>query len=181
MPSGASRSRGPGQMYGNSSTNMATQGFYGQTRQLPGQLGHVTSAGGSFARGASSGQASQFGSSNMARQSSDEARAASLSQQASLAISRSQSGQQQTPTARHPSSGFTNGQQVPATSASAPTTSSLSQFQTFAEHSYLDMDYGLNERDVQDAAAAFGDSTQLEAALAEPNMRERLYQAMANR
>lgn len=181
MPSGASRSRGPGQMYGNSSTNMASQGFYGQTRQLPGQLGHVTSAGGSFARGASSGQASQFGSSNMARQSSDEARAASLSQQASLAISRSQSGQQQTPTARHPSSGFTNGQQVPATSASAPTTSSLSQFQTFAEHSYLDMDYGLNERDVQDAAAAFGDSTQLEAALAEPNMRERLYQAMANR
>ncbi|KAL7956317.1 hypothetical protein V8C34DRAFT_289099 [Trichoderma compactum] len=180
MPPGASRPRGPGQMYGNSPTNMASQGFYPQTRQLPGQLGHVT-GGGSFARGTSSGQASQFGSSNMARQTSDEARAASLSQQASLAISRSQSGQQQAATARHPSSGFTNGQQVPATSASAPTTSSLSQFQSFAEHSYLDMDYGLNERDVQDAAAAFGDSTQLEAALAEPNMRERLYQAMANR
>ncbi|KAJ4860183.1 hypothetical protein T069G_05171 [Trichoderma breve] len=180
MPPGAARPRGPGQMYGNSPTNMASQGFYPQTRQLPGQLGHVA-GGGSFARGTGSGQASQFGSSNMARQTSDEARAASLSQQASLAISRSQSGQQQAATARHPSSGFTNGQQVPATSASAPTTSSLSQFQTFAEHSYLDMDYGLNERDVQDAAAAFGDSTQLEAALAEPNMRERLYQAMANR
>ncbi|KAL7942328.1 hypothetical protein V8C42DRAFT_354867 [Trichoderma barbatum] len=179
MP-GAPRPRGPGQMYGNSPTNMASQGFYAQTRQLPGQLGHVTS-GGSFARGTSSGQASQFGTSNMARQSSDDARAASLSQQASLAISRSQSGQQHTPTARHPSTGFTNGQQVPATSAAAPTTSSLSQFQSFAEHSYLDMDYGLNERDVQDAAAAFGDSTQLEAALAEPNMRERLYQAMTNR
>ncbi|KAL7930891.1 hypothetical protein V8C35DRAFT_311656 [Trichoderma chlorosporum] len=183
MPPGASRSRGPGQMYGNSSTNMTSQGFYPQTRQLPGQLGHVPGAGGSFARGTSSGQASQFGSSTMARQSSDETRAANLSQQASLAISRSQSGQQQTATARHSSSGFTNGQQqVPATSASAPTTSSLSQFQTFAEHSYLDMDYGLNERDVQDAAAAFGDSTQLEAALAaEPSMRERMYQVMANR
>ncbi|PNP58113.1 hypothetical protein THARTR1_02271 [Trichoderma harzianum] len=180
MPPGASRPRGPGQVYGNSPTNMTSQGFYPQTRQLPGQLGHVT-GGGSFARGTSGGQASQFASSNMARQTSDEARAASLSQQASLAISRSQSGQQQAATARHPSSGFTNGQQVPATSASAPTTSSLSQFQSFAEHSYLDMDYGLNERDVQDAAAAFGDSTQLEAALAEPNMRERLYQAMANR
>ncbi|KAL6858603.1 hypothetical protein J3F83DRAFT_351722 [Trichoderma novae-zelandiae] len=178
MPPGSSRPR-PGQMYGNSPTGMTSQGFYTQTRQLPGQLGHVTS-GGSFARGSGSGQPSPFGPSHMARQSSDD-RAVSLSQQASLAISRSQAGQQQTPTARHPSSGFTNGQQVPATSASAPTTSSLSQFQTFAEHSYLDMDYGLNERDVQDAAAAFGDSTQLEAALAEGNIRERLYQAMTNR
>ncbi|KAH6610925.1 hypothetical protein Trco_000945 [Trichoderma cornu-damae] len=179
MPPGSSRPRGPSQMYGNSpTTSMASQGFYAQTRQLPGQLGHVTSASASFARGPSSGQTSHFGSSSMARQSSDDARAVSLSQHASLAISRSQSGQQQTPTARHPSSAFTNGQQVPATSASAPTTSSLSQFQSFAEHSYLDMDYGLNERDVQDAAAAFGDSTQLEAALVEPNIRERLYQAM---
>ncbi|TFB05870.1 hypothetical protein CCMA1212_002321 [Trichoderma ghanense] len=177
MPPGSSRPR-QGQMYGNSPTGMTSQGFYAQTRQLPGQLGHVT--GGSFARGAGSGQASQFGPSNMSRQSSDD-RAVSLSQQASLAISRSQAGQQQTPTARHPSSGFTNGQQAPATSASVPTTSSLSQFQNFAEHSYLDMDYGLNERDVQDAAAAFGDSTQLEAALAEGNIRERLYQAMTNR
>lgn len=182
MPPGSSRPRGPGQMYGNSPTNMASQGFYTQTRQLPGQLGHVTSGGGSFARGTGSGQTSQFGSSNMARQSSEDARAVSLSQQAqaSLAISRSQSGQQQTPTARHPSSGFTNGQQVPTTSASAPTTSSLSQFQTFAEHSYLDMDYGLNERDVQDAAAAFGDSTQLDVTMNEPNIRDRLYHAMTS-
>ncbi|KAL6896234.1 hypothetical protein HDV57DRAFT_521275 [Trichoderma longibrachiatum] len=181
MAPGASRPR-PGQMYGNSPTGMNAQGFYAQARQLPGQLGHVTGGGGggSFARSTGSGQASQFGSSNMARQSSDD-RAVSLSQQASLAISRSQAGQQQTPTARHSSSGFPNGQQVPATSASVPTTSSLSQFQNFAEHSYLDMDYGLNERDVQDAAAAFGDSTQLEAALAEGNIRERLYQAMTNR
>ncbi|KAL7807651.1 hypothetical protein V8C26DRAFT_310944 [Trichoderma gracile] len=184
MGPGSSRPR-PGQMYGNSPTGMTSQGFYAQTRQLPGQLGHVTGGGGggggsSFGRATGSGQASQFGSSNMARQSSDD-RAVSLSQQASLAISRSQAGQQQTPTARHPSSGFTNGQQAPATSASVPTTSSLSQFQNFAEHSYLDMDYGLNERDVQDAAAAFGDSTQLEAALAEGSIRERLYQVMTNR
>ncbi|KAK1239581.1 hypothetical protein MKX07_001035 [Trichoderma sp. CBMAI-0711] len=183
MGPGSSRPR-PGQMYGNSPTGLTSQGFYAQTRQLPGQLGHVTGGGGggsSFARATGSGQASQFGSSSMARQSSDD-RAVSLSQQASLAISRSQAGQQQqTPPARHPSSGFTNGQQAPATSASVPTTSSLSQFQNFAEHSYLDMDYGLNERDVQDAAAAFGDSTQLEAALAEGNIRERLYQVMANR
>ncbi|KAH0498752.1 hypothetical protein TgHK011_005990 [Trichoderma gracile] len=184
MAPGSSRPR-PGPMYGNSPTGMTSQGFYAQTRQLPGQLGHVTGGGGggggsSFGRATGSGQASQFGSSNMARQSSDD-RAVSLSQQASLAISRSQAGQQQTPTARHPSSGFTNGQQAPATSASVPTTSSLSQFQNFAEHSYLDMDYGLNERDVQDAAAAFGDSTQLEAALAEGSIRERLYQVMTNR
>ncbi|KAM0259548.1 hypothetical protein ACHAQJ_003274 [Trichoderma viride] len=178
MPPASSRPRGPSQMYGSSPTSMASQGFYGQPRPLPGQLGHVTSGSGGFARGTGSGQTPQFGPSNMARQSSDDARAASLSQQASLAISRSQSGQQQTPTARHPSSDYANGQQVPATSASAPTTSSLSHFQSFGEHSYLDMDYGLNERDVQDSAAAFGDSTQLEAALAEPNMRERLYQAM---
>jgi hypothetical protein len=178
MPPGSSRSRGPSQMYGSSPTGMGSQGFYGQPRQLPGQLGHVTSGSGSFARGTGSGQTPQFGSSNIARQGSNDARAASLSQQASLAISRSQSGQQQAPTARHPSSDFANGQQAPATSASAPSTSSLSHFQSFAEHSYLDMDYGLNERDVQDSAAAFGDSTQLEAALAEPNMRERLYQAM---
>ncbi|RFU76764.1 hypothetical protein TARUN_5465 [Trichoderma arundinaceum] len=178
MPPGSSRPRGPGQMYSSSPTSMTSQGFYAQTRQLPGQLGHVTSGNNSFTRGTGSGPTSQFGSSNMARQSSDDARAVTLSQQASLAISRSHSGQQQTPTARHPSSGFTNGQQVPATSSSAPTTSSLSQFQPFSEHSYLDMDYGLNERDVQDSAAAFGDSTQLEAALVEPNIRERLYQAM---
>ncbi|PTB64106.1 hypothetical protein BBK36DRAFT_21753 [Trichoderma citrinoviride] len=183
MPPGSSRPR-PGQMYGNSPTGITSQGFYAQTRQLPGQLGHVAGGGGggSFARGAGSGQAAQFGPSSMARQSSDD-RAVNLSQQAALAVSRSQAGQQQTPTARHPSSGFTNGQQVSATSTSAsvPTTSSLSQFQNFGEHSYLDMDYGLNERDVQDAAAAFGDSTQLEAALADGNMRERLYQAMTNR
>ncbi|KAM0455500.1 hypothetical protein ACHAPV_007842 [Trichoderma viride] len=179
MPPVSSRPRAPSQMYGSSPTSMSSQGFYNQARQLPGQLGHAATNSGSFARGTGSNQASPFGSSsnsNMARQSSNDARTASLSQQASLAISRSQSGH--TPTARHASSGFASSQQVPATSASAPSTSGLGHFSSFAEHSYLDMDYGLNERDVQDSAAAFGDSTPLDVTLVEPNMRERLYQAM---
>ncbi|KAL6887869.1 hypothetical protein GGI43DRAFT_417253 [Trichoderma evansii] len=177
MPPGSSRPRAPSQMYGSSPTSMSSQGFYNQARQLPGQLGHAATNSGSFARGTGNNQTSSFGSSsNMARQSSDDARTVSLSQQASLAISRSQSGH--TPTARHPSSDFASSQQVPATSASAPTTSSLGHFPSFTEHSYLDMDYGLNERDVQDSAAAFGDSTPLDVTLVEPNMRERIYQAM---
>jgi hypothetical protein len=166
-------------MYGSSPTSISSQGFYNQARQLPGQLGHAATNSGSFARGTGSNQASPFGSSsnsNMARQSSNDARTASLSQQASLAISRSQSGH--TPTARHASSDFASSQQVPATSAAAPSTSGLGHFPSFTEHSYLDMDYGLNERDVQDSAAAFGDSTPLDVTLVEPNMRERLYQAM---
>lgn len=177
MPPGSSRPRAPSQMYGSSPTNMSSQGFYSQARQLPGQLGHAATNSGGFARGTGNNQTSPFGSSsNMARQSSDDARTASLSQQASLAISRSQSGH--TSTGRHPSSDFASSQQVPATSASAPTTSGLGHFPSFTEHSYLDMDYGLNERDVQDSAAAFGDSTPLDVTLVEPNIRERLYQAM---
>lgn len=178
MPPGSSRPRAPSQMYGSSPTSMSSQSFYNQARQLPGQLGHAPTNSGSFARGTGNNQTSPFGSSssNMARQSSDDARTASLSHQASLAISRSQSGH--APTARHPSSDFASSQQVPATSASAPATSSLGHFPSFTEHSYLDMDYGLNERDVQDSAAAFGDSTPLDVTLVEPNMRERLYQAM---
>ncbi|KAL7924996.1 hypothetical protein ACQKWADRAFT_284746 [Trichoderma austrokoningii] len=183
LPPGSSRPRAPSQLYGSSPTSISPQGFYNQARQLPGQLGHAATNSGSFARGTGnkSQQPSPFGSSssNMARQSSGDARTASLSQQASLAISRSQSGH--TPTARHASSSdFASSQQVPATSASAaPSTSGLGHFPAFAEHSYLDMDYGLNERDVQDSAAAFGDSTPIDVTLVEPNIRGGLYQAMS--
>ncbi|KAM5367840.1 hypothetical protein ACJZ2D_009845 [Fusarium nematophilum] len=61
----------------------------------------------------------------------------------------------------------------PQSTGSTPTPN-MSQFQDFSGQNYLDMDYTMNP----DAAAAFGGHTQLEAALAEPDMRDRIYHAI---
>ncbi|KJZ79093.1 hypothetical protein HIM_01244 [Hirsutella minnesotensis 3608] len=63
--------------------------------------------------------------------------------------------------------------------ASHPTT--INSFQGYNEQSYLNMDYGLTERDVQDAAAitALGSPSQLEAALSQPKLKEHIFQSIA--
>ncbi|RDA90531.1 hypothetical protein CP533_4147 [Ophiocordyceps camponoti-saundersi (nom. inval.)] len=50
----------------------------------------------------------------------------------------------------------------------------MGTFHSYGEQSYLNMDYGLTERDVQDAAAvtALGSPSQLEAALSQAKMRD---------
>lgn len=55
---------------------------------------------------------------------------------------------------------------------SQPTT--MGPFHSFNEQSYLNMDYGLTERDVQDATAvtALGSPSQLEPTLSQPKMRD---------
>lgn len=47
-------------------------------------------------------------------------------------------------------------------------------FHGYGEQSYLNMDYGLTERDVQDAAAvtALGSPSQLEVALSQAKLRD---------
>ncbi|XP_044714796.1 uncharacterized protein HRG_11429 [Hirsutella rhossiliensis] len=66
--------------------------------------------------------------------------------------------------------GFHSHQHQQATSQ--PNT--LGSFHSINEQSYLNMDYGLTERDVQDAAAvtALGSPSQLETTLAQPKMRD---------
>lgn len=53
----------------------------------------------------------------------------------------------------------------------------MASFQGYNDSNYMDMDYPGEATDAA-AAAAFGGHTQLEAALAEPNLRERLYHAI---
>ncbi|KAF4974498.1 hypothetical protein FZEAL_8594 [Fusarium zealandicum] len=59
-------------------------------------------------------------------------------------------------------------------STGSTATPNMAQFQDFSSQNYLDMDYSMNP----DPAAAFGNHTQLEAALAEPDMRDRIYHAI---
>lgn len=54
----------------------------------------------------------------------------------------------------------------------------MASFQSYSDSNYMDMDYPGEATDAA-AAAAFGGHTQLEAALAEPNLRERLYHAIS--
>jgi hypothetical protein len=69
-----------------------------------------------------------------------------------------------------------------ATTSSAAAQPSMAHFQGFGDHNYMDVDYGLAGRaDVNDQAEAFESQSQLEAALAESEMREQLYQAIGRR
>lgn len=54
----------------------------------------------------------------------------------------------------------------------------MASFQSYSDSNYMDMDYPGEATDAAAAAAAFGGHTQLEAALREPNLRERLYHAI---
>lgn len=56
----------------------------------------------------------------------------------------------------------------------------MGSFHGYGEQSNLNMDYGLTERDVQDAAAvtALGSPTQLEAALSQPKLRDHMFQSI---
>ena len=72
--------------------------------------------------------------------------------------------------------------QTPATSAAAPA-AGMDQFQGFGDRDYMGVDYGLDTArgGMHNQTAAFADQTQLEAALAEPDIRQRLYQAIGRR
>ncbi|KAF5025272.1 hypothetical protein F66182_2657 [Fusarium sp. NRRL 66182] len=66
-------------------------------------------------------------------------------------------------------------QQSPQSQSTGSTpTPNMSQFQDFSEQSYLGMDYAINSG----VATAFGNPSQLEAALAESDMRDHIYHAM---
>ncbi|KAM0437448.1 hypothetical protein ACHAPT_001810 [Fusarium lateritium] len=66
-------------------------------------------------------------------------------------------------------------QQHPQTQPNEPTGApNMAQFQDFNSQNYLDMDYSMNAG----TAVAFDNHTQLEAALAEPDMRDRIYHAI---
>ena len=61
----------------------------------------------------------------------------------------------------------------------------MSTFQDYSNQNYIDMEYNSMNTEgtaaAAAAAAAFGSHTQLEAALAEPNMREHIYHAIGRR
>lgn len=171
-PSGPPGPRSQAPAYGRPQSNMPSQEYYSQQRAIPDQVGQDNSSASGFGRdsGVSRPQFTQHAQ----KRSSGDGEAVTISQQNPMVPV---GGQHIHDDASRQTSSFTN-PHVP--SASAPPTN-VSQFQTYEEHSYLDMDYGLNERDVQDSATALGDPAQLEVVLGEPTMRERLYQTIGRR
>ncbi|KAF4464637.1 DNA binding domain with preference for A T rich regions [Fusarium albosuccineum] len=137
--------------------NMTAQAFYQQQqqqqqrqqqqRQMANQFGQ--SAGGSFSRTMGSSSPTQF------------------QQQNSAGVSLGFHGRQSLSQHQHQQSPQ---QSQPQSTGSTPTPN-MTQFQDFSGQNYLDMDYSMNPG----TAAAFANHTQLEAALAEPDMRDRIY------
>ncbi|KAH7326714.1 hypothetical protein B0I35DRAFT_142487 [Stachybotrys elegans] len=168
-PTPRSRQQHPHPFSGQQQVSNPQQGFFAQQRQSPTQFGQMGNPGPNYVRSLP-GKSPQY-QQNMVRQSStDGSNMAGMPRQASISTSRPQ--QARATTAQHPG-GF-GGQQSP-TSASPP--SALGQFPNYGGPSYLDMDYVMNGRGVNDstnaANAAF--PGQLEALADSNNLRDRMY------
>ncbi|KAJ4311943.1 hypothetical protein N0V84_010179 [Fusarium piperis] len=158
-----SRNRPPGTS--TQMSNMAAQAVYErqkqhyqqQQRQMANHFGQ--SAGAPFSRTMGSNSPTQF------QQQQQHPTNAALGYSGRPSPSQHQHPQQQQQQhQQHP-------QTQPDESTGAP---SMAQFQDFNGQSYLDMDYSMNAG----TAVGFDNHTQLEAALAEPDMRDRIYHAI---
>ena len=139
--------------------NISPQMLYAQQQQqqqLAGQIGQGGRLGATFGRGVS-GSHPQYAQ-HMARQSSGGRGAAATPQQRNLATPGAQLRRQQVPGGVRQAQGYNNQQRAQG-AAQGP----MNSFAGYGEQSYLNMDYGLTERDVQEAAAvtALGNSAQL--------------------
>ncbi|PNY25947.1 Uncharacterized protein TCAP_04118 [Tolypocladium capitatum] len=154
------RSQVAGAHGGQQQANIPPRALYAQQQQqqqqMASQMGPGGRPGATFGRGAT-GSHSQYAQ-HMGRQSSGGSGTAAMPQQRSIATTRERRQQQGHGGARQ-AHGYANQQR--AHGATQP--SSMNSFHDYGEQSYLNMDYGLTERDVQDAAAvtAFGSPTQL--------------------
>ncbi|WAO83339.1 hypothetical protein NCS54_00052400 [Fusarium falciforme] len=126
-----------------------------QQRQMANHFGQATGA--PFSRTMGSSSPTQF-------QQQQHPTNAALGYSGRPSLSQHQHPQQQQPHQQHP-------QTQPDESPGAP---NMAQFQDFNGQSYLDMDYSMNAG----TAVGFDSHTQLEAALAEPDMRDRIYHAI---
>lgn len=146
-------------------SNMAAQAVYErqkqhyqqrqQQRQMANHFGQPTGA--PFSRNMGSNSPTQF-------QQQQHPTNAALGYSGRPSLSQHQHPQQQQQHQQHP-------QTQPDESPGAP---NMAQFQDFNGQSYLDMDYSMNAG----TAVGFDSHTQLEAALAEPDMRDRIYHAI---
>lgn len=135
-----------------------------QQRQMANQFGQ--SAGAPFSRPMGSNSSTQFQQQHPTNAALGYGGRSSLSQHQhpQQQQQQQQQGQGQGQHQQHP-------QTQPDESTGAP---SMAQFQDFDGQSYLDMDYSMNPG----TAVGFDNHTQLEAALAEPDMRDRIYHAI---
>ncbi|RSL70477.1 hypothetical protein CEP54_001721 [Fusarium duplospermum] len=154
-------------------SNMAAQAVYErqkqhyqqrqQQRQMANHFGQATGA--PFSRNMGSNSPTQF-----QQQQHPTNAALGYSGRPSLSHHQHPQQQQQQQHQQHPQT-QTQTQTQPDESPGAP---NMAQFQDFNGQSYLDMDYSMNAG----TAVGFDSHTQLEAALAEPDMRDRIYHAI---
>ncbi|PHH91739.1 hypothetical protein CDD83_10443 [Cordyceps sp. RAO-2017] len=149
--------------------HLSPQMLYAQQQSpVANQLGSLSHHSSSLGRGMSAGhhQGHHQYPQNMGRQNSTGGGAPGIPQQRSVAAIRGHLPREGAGQAH----GFAGHHPQQATSQP----NAMGSFHSYNEHSYLNMDYGLTERDVQEAAAvtALGSPSQLEAALSQPKMRD---------